>query len=76
MEGTIEWKAADFYELISPMVQGVRDGNRSAVARPLSRGHSANKPIRRPGGTFPLIYAAGEKGRREMVALLLDREPW
>ena len=38
VEGTVEWKAADFYELISPMVQGVRDGNRSAVARLLSSG--------------------------------------
>ena len=75
VEGTIEGKAADLYEFISLMVQGVRDGDRSAVALLLSRGNSANKPIGRPGGTlYPLIFVATQYGHREVVALLLDRE--
>ncbi len=56
-EATVS-KVADLYELMSPMVQGVWVGNRSAVARLLSSGNSANKPIGHPGGTFPLIYFA------------------
>ena len=74
VEGTNERKAADLYELHSAMVHAVWVGNCSAVARLLSSGNSANKPIGRPGGTFPLIYVATQYGYREMVALLLDRE--
>ena len=75
MEGTIESKAADGYEPSSPIAEGVITGNRGAVARLLSRGYSANKPIRLPDGTLvPLIVLAAEQGHRDVVALLLDRE--
>jgi ankyrin repeat protein len=63
------------YEIDHSMTKAVLIGNRSLVARLLSKGNSANRPVRLPdGGLMPLVAVAASYGHREVVALLLDKQ--
>jgi ankyrin repeat protein len=65
----------DAYEMSHRLVLEVRQGNRAAVARLLSRGNSTNRPVRDADGRlYPLLYVASEFGHADVVILLLDHE--
>jgi ankyrin repeat protein len=58
-----------------PVVEAVIYGNRSKLAKLLSTGNSANRPLRGPDGEcVPLISLASQFGHSEVVALLIRHD--
>ena len=68
-------KETDAYETEHRMTQAVLTGNRSAVARLISRGNRVNRPFRASDGHLcPLLHPASMEGHRDVVALLLAHD--